>query len=93
MDTINPAFDAEAQRADTSEARRSGTYFFKSWTRFYIYPRTKDNYGDPSGKLWSMYLAEAEKEDKELTEAWKGEADSILVFVSENALTSSTSDN
>lgn len=29
-----------------------------------------------------MYLAEAEKEDKELTEAWKGEADSILVFVS-----------
>jgi hypothetical protein len=28
-----------------------------------------------------MYLAEAEKEDKELTEAWKGEADSILVFV------------
>jgi hypothetical protein len=33
-----------------------------------------------------MYLAEAEKEDKELTEAWKGEADSILVFVSENAL-------
>jgi hypothetical protein len=28
MDPINPAFDAEAQRADTSEARRSGTYFF-----------------------------------------------------------------
>ena len=40
-----------------------------------------DNYGDPSGRLWSMYLAEAEKEDKELTEAWKSEADSILVFV------------
>ena len=31
-----------------------------------------------------MYLSEAEKEDKELTEAWKGEADSILVFVSAN---------
>ncbi len=29
-----------------------------------------------------MYLSEAEKEDKVLTEAWKGEADSILVFVS-----------
>jgi hypothetical protein len=40
-----------------------------------------DNYGDSSSKLWSMYLAEAEKEDKELTESWKGEADSILVFV------------
>ena len=33
-----------------------------------------------------MYLSEAEKEDKEMTEAWKGEADSILVFVSSNAL-------
>jgi hypothetical protein len=33
-----------------------------------------------------MYLTEAEKEDKEITEAWKGEADSILVFVSEDAL-------
>ena len=33
-----------------------------------------------------MYLSEAEKEDKEMTEAWKGEADSILVFVSGNAL-------
>lgn len=31
-----------------------------------------------------MYLSEAEKEDKEITEAWKGEADSILVFVSAN---------
>jgi len=31
-----------------------------------------------------MYLAEAEKEDKELTETWKGQADSILVFVSPN---------
>ena len=26
-------------------------------------------------------INEAEKEDKKLTEAWKGEADSILVFV------------
>jgi hypothetical protein len=36
-----------------------------------------------------MYLSEAEKEDKEMTEAWKGEADSILVFVSGNALSTS----
>jgi hypothetical protein len=43
-----------------------------------------DNYGDSSGKLWSMYLTETEKEDKEITERWKGEADSILVFVSVN---------
>ncbi len=45
---------------------------------------TGDNYGDSSGKLWSMYLTEAEKEDKEITDAWKGEADSTLVFVSAN---------
>ncbi|KAI0298892.1 hypothetical protein BC826DRAFT_87947 [Russula brevipes] len=63
MNSILPTLDAEAQRVDTPEVRRS-----------------RDNYGDSSGKLWSMYIAEAEKEDKEITEAWKGEADSILVF-------------
>jgi len=52
-----------------------------------------DNYGDSSGKLWSMYLAEAEKEDKELTEAWKGEADSILVFVRFFLILSTSIDN
>jgi hypothetical protein len=40
-----------------------------------------------------MYLAEAEKEDKELTEAWKGEADSILVFVSFLLTLSTSTDN
>jgi hypothetical protein len=59
-------------------ARRS--FIFE--TRSCNHSRIGDNYGDSSGKLWSIYLAEAEKEDKELTEAWKGEADSILVFVS-----------
>ena len=37
---------------------------------------------DSSGKLWSIYLAEADDQDDEITELWKGEADSILVFVS-----------
>ena len=40
-----------------------------------------------------MYLAEAEKEDKELTEAWKGEADSILVFVRSFLTLSALTDN
>jgi len=40
-----------------------------------------------------MYLAEAEKQDKEITEAWKGEADSILVFVSSSIPTLSASIN
>ena len=41
-----------------------------------------ENYGDPSGRLWMMYLTEAEKEDKEITENWMVDAEGILVFVS-----------
>ena len=40
------------------------------------------NHGDPSDGLWSMYLTEAEKQDKEVTDSWKGDTDGILVFVS-----------
>ena len=29
-----------------------------------------------------MYLTEAEKQDKEVTDSWKGDTDGILVFVS-----------
>ena len=39
-------------------------------------------YRDSSGKLWSIYLDEADDQDEEMTEYWLGEADSILVFVS-----------
>ncbi|KAH9071517.1 hypothetical protein EDB83DRAFT_2221031, partial [Lactarius deliciosus] len=39
-----------------------------------------ENYGDSSGRLWTMYLTEAEEQDKEITESWKGEAEGILVF-------------
>ncbi|KAH9010152.1 hypothetical protein EDB85DRAFT_2126919 [Lactarius pseudohatsudake] len=35
---------------------------------------------DSSGKLWSIYLAEADEYDEEIAELWRGEADSILVF-------------
>ncbi|KAI9467387.1 hypothetical protein BJY52DRAFT_66733 [Lactarius psammicola] len=38
------------------------------------------NYGDSSGRLWTMYLTEAEKEDENITENWKVEADRILMF-------------
>ncbi|KAI9435373.1 hypothetical protein BJY52DRAFT_1390697 [Lactarius psammicola] len=37
-------------------------------------------YGGSSAKLWSMYLTEIEKQDKEMVERWKGEADSALMF-------------
>ena len=41
-----------------------------------------EKYGDPSDGVWSMYLTEAEKQDKDVTENWKGDTDGILVFVS-----------
>jgi len=33
-----------------------------------------------------MYLTEADKQDKEVTESWKGDTDGILVFVSHISL-------
>lgn len=35
---------------------------------------------DSSDGLWSMYLTEAERQDKQVTESWKGDTDGILVF-------------
>ncbi|KAH9015788.1 hypothetical protein EDB85DRAFT_2156389 [Lactarius pseudohatsudake] len=37
-------------------------------------------HNDSSGKLWSIYLTEADERDKEITEHWRGEAESILMF-------------
>lgn len=39
------------------------------------------NHGDPSDKLFSVYLAQADKFDKEQSESWKGDTEGILVFV------------
>ncbi|KAH9038193.1 hypothetical protein EDB85DRAFT_2287606 [Lactarius pseudohatsudake] len=38
------------------------------------------NYGDPSGKLWSMYLTEAKKEDDQKTKHWTKDAGGVLIF-------------
>ncbi|KAH9051454.1 hypothetical protein EDB87DRAFT_838251 [Lactarius vividus] len=35
---------------------------------------------DSSGKLWSIYLTEADEYDEEITDLWRGKADSTLVF-------------
>ncbi|KAJ6551967.1 hypothetical protein B0H19DRAFT_950089, partial [Mycena capillaripes] len=32
------------------------------------------------GKLWSIYVGEAEKYDKRLVESWKGDMDGMLIF-------------
>jgi hypothetical protein len=42
---------------------------------------------DPShdaaaGRLWSVYISEAEKYDKELVESWKNNMEGMLIFVS-----------
>ena len=39
------------------------------------------NYDDPSGKIWSIYVAEAEKYDKALTRGWTDDMDGTLIFV------------
>lgn len=46
------------------------------------HPNVADgNYGDPSDRLFSVYLAQADKFDKEQSESWKGDTEGILVFV------------
>ncbi|KAN0137286.1 hypothetical protein V8E53_004731 [Lactarius tabidus] len=42
--------------------------------------RIRGLHKDSSGKLWSIYLVEADEQDEEITAFWRGEADSILVF-------------
>jgi hypothetical protein len=39
-----------------------------------------ENYGDPSGKLWSMYLTEAAKEDDQMTKNWTKDTQGVLTF-------------
>ncbi|KAH8987106.1 hypothetical protein EDB86DRAFT_3082477 [Lactarius hatsudake] len=39
-----------------------------------------ENYGDPSDKLWSMYLTEAKKEDDQITRNLTEDTNGVLVF-------------
>jgi Family of unknown function (DUF6535) len=41
-------------------------------------------YDDPSAKIWSIYLSEADRHDKALAQGWSDEMDSILIFVSDD---------
>ena len=43
------------------------------------------NYGDSSDKIFSVYLSQADKFDKEQSESWKGDTEGILVFVRPSA--------
>lgn len=42
-------------------------------------------YDDPSTKIWSLYLDQAEKNNERITESWKGDMDAILIFVSSSS--------
>ena len=48
-------------------------------------PQGESGFIDGSGPLFSMYLQLAGEEDKKMTENWKGDADSILIFVSRHS--------
>jgi hypothetical protein len=43
---------------------------------------------DSENDMWNMYLEEVEEDDKRITDAWKEDADGLLVFVSLNLLVS-----
>ncbi len=42
---------------------------------------TGAEYSNTAGKVWSVYLNEAEKQDTALAANWKGDAEGILIFV------------
>jgi len=48
-------------------------------------PQEESRFGDGSEPLCSMYLNLAGKEDKKMTDNWKGDADGILIFVSRHS--------
>lgn len=35
----------------------------------------------PSNKIWSVYVSEAERQDRTLALSWKGDMDALLIFV------------
>jgi hypothetical protein len=42
----------------------------------------ESNFGDSSGRLFSIYSKAAEDEDNKMVERWQKDADGILIFVS-----------
>jgi hypothetical protein len=42
----------------------------------------ESNFGDSSGKLFSMYSNVSKDEDDKMVERWQKDADAILIFVS-----------
>ncbi|KAF8078805.1 hypothetical protein FPV67DRAFT_80186 [Lyophyllum atratum] len=36
--------------------------------------------GSPEAKIWSVYVSEADRQDRSLAESWKGDMDALLIF-------------
>ena len=53
-----------------------------SLSNFIENSKANSNWDDPSNKLWSVYVAQAEKHDKTMTDTWKIDTDGSLIFVS-----------
>ncbi|KAH8990164.1 hypothetical protein EDB86DRAFT_2807450, partial [Lactarius hatsudake] len=60
--------------------RLGGVCLLARSTSFDLIRVPGENHGDSSDGLWSIYLTEAEKQDQQVIESWKGDADGILVF-------------
>ncbi|KAI9447645.1 hypothetical protein H4582DRAFT_1802685, partial [Lactarius indigo] len=82
-DTTHRPGDTAAQQPHGVDNRDTDAHRGKLGRRFtgrILIRVLGENYGDSSGRLWTMYLTEAEEHDKVITESWKGEAEGILVF-------------
>ena len=68
---VNPMFiDPNYHATNASDALH--TYSHRRQTKYI---------SDGSGPLFSLYLKKAEEEDEKKTDSWRGDADSILIFV------------
>ena len=67
--------------ADYRDAEAQQGTFLGCSTECILIRVPAENYGDSSGRLWMMYMTEAEKDSKQTTENWNAEADRILLFV------------
>lgn len=48
-------------------------------------PYTEAENEEACGKLWSIYIDEAERYDTRMVESWKGDMDGMLIFVRKSA--------
>ncbi len=51
------------------------------WPLGLIQPEKWENVGDSLDPLFTIYLNFAEEEDKNMSECWKKDADSIIIFI------------